>query len=105
MVALAAKKAPSTSRSAPLVEFGSWLRVLREEADRTGPEVAQKLGVVPSNVYQWELGYCLPSLDGDMPRKYARLLGTTVTEIRKRHKEARLQVKRMKREALANLVV
>ena len=105
MFALDTKKVPIAARSAPLLEFGGWLRTLREEADRTGPEVAQKIGVVTSNVYQWELGYCLPSLEGDLPRKYARLLGTTVTELRKRHKEARIKVKRMQREATSNLIV
>jgi DNA-binding XRE family transcriptional regulator len=104
MVALPAKKGQVNERLAPVVEFGSWLRVLREEADRTGTEIAQKLGVVPSNIYQWELGYCLPSLEGDLPKKYARLLGITVTELRQRHKEARLQVKRLKREGQTETV-
>jgi DNA-binding XRE family transcriptional regulator len=82
----------------PVLAFGNWLRELREEADLTGAEVAEQLGVSHAAIYQWEGGHCLPSLDGPIERKYARLLKIKVGDFRQRHKEARLGVKRIKRE-------
>jgi transcriptional regulator with XRE-family HTH domain len=99
MVALSTRKIQSSERLAPVVEFGTWLRSSREEANRAAADVAYRLGVTVSNIYQWELGYFLPSLKESQAKKYARLLGVPVAELRERLKQARSQVKQLKQEA------
>jgi transcriptional regulator with XRE-family HTH domain len=100
MVALSTRKIQSSGRLTPIVEFGTWLRSSREEANRAAADVAYRIGVTVSNIYQWELGYFLPSLKESQVKKYARLLGVPVAELRDRLKEARSQVRQLKQEAL-----
>jgi transcriptional regulator with XRE-family HTH domain len=72
----------------PYQDFGMWLRALRISKRLKVGEVADRLSVTDSSVSAWELGHYLPSLEGDVARKYARILGIKVAELRRKRDDA-----------------
>ena len=75
------------SGEAVKLRFGEWFRVARGRAGLTQAQIAERLGVKPQTVSNWENGVSSPSLDPVQMFDLCELMGVSLGEMAVAYRE------------------